>query len=590
MLHTKKNIISFICLCVFSGTIIEAEEIRLRPVTPNLQERGELALNFLTRLSDPEQDYLPYFWGRYNYDKPALWHEEPIVAQTVGLWTDALVLARLMTGSDFNEHIDPKIYALLRTSFNEEDGLLQREDSWAQAPTGIVQIDNTAYALKGLVTLYDATRDEQLKNRIDRTIHSLCEIVIKKEGYWYFPTNRYYRDRGWPTTDEPPLTGWPCPFAIHCVRYLSPLAHYVQITGNPEAKELLENLINWIVFYSGIKFGVKGDIQGFLCTGTWTANALLLYGRHAKRGDLIDWAEKVYQYCARQGTRFGWFPEFVSNYSGEGGETCPLVDMINIAIMLALEGKENYWNDVERYGRNQLLEHQMVRTDWINRIRPTTEIRPGQPPHAYIQDDVLDRVRGTFSIWSAPNDFFGPSSVGGSFMRCTCCDVQGTRGLYLLWHYAVTKKQESVYVNLLFSRDTQWAQIDSFLPYQGKVAVRIIDAENLYIRVPDWANRSEVSATLNDSDIPLSWQGTFVKFSSVKKGDTASVSFPVPIKKERENIKTWGYEIEWKGDTVLAIDPPGTLYPLYQREDFRRPSAPLKNDLHYSFPEREISP
>jgi hypothetical protein len=44
--------------------------------------------------------------------------------------------------------------------------------------------------------------------------------------------------------------------------------------------------------------------------------------------------------------------------------------MIELAIDLALHVDPRYWNDAERFGRNHLLEAQLLRIDWVDRFNP----------------------------------------------------------------------------------------------------------------------------------------------------------------------------------------------------------------------------
>src|SRR2546421_7116441 len=60
----------------------------------------------------------------------------------------------------------------------------------------------------------------------------------------------------------------------------------------------------------------------------------------------------------------------------------------------------------------------------------------------------------------------------------------GVRALYALWHYAVTRPEGAVMVNLHFSRDTRWATVRSLAPMIGGIEVMMKTRGVLAVRVP----------------------------------------------------------------------------------------------------------
>ena len=52
-----------------------------------------------------------------------------------------------------------------------------------------------------------------------------------------------------------------------------------------------------------------------------------------------------------------------------------------------------------------------------------------------------------------------------------CCSVNGANSLYYAWH-GITRFDEGVAtVNLFLNRASAWMDIDSYLPYEGKVVL-----------------------------------------------------------------------------------------------------------------------
>ena len=173
----------------------------------------------------------------------------------------------------------------------------------------------------------------------------------------------------------------------------------------------------------------------------------------------------------------------------------------------------------------------------------------------------------------------------------TCRNAHGAHGLYLLWHHAVTKRDQDVFVNMLFDRATPWANVHSSLPLEGKVVVRVHTACTLHIRIPGWAPREHVNVDSGGKD----WAGSYVRIPNSTQNDAVAVSLPLPERDQTVQIagmgrtKAWDssdsawerledtYQVRWRGNAVLSISPLGNAGPLYQRtqEASSAPAAAL---------------
>ena len=169
----------FMFLFSAPGSMVQAQDLQ-QPDTPDLQGRAKLALEFLARSCDPERRGLPLWWGKFNLDEPALWHEDHIYMQSTGLWTDALVLMRHMTGDTKYAETQQQLGDLLLSYYDPDDGMIQQENRGDQPVQDNVPIQSMAYSLKGMVTLYAATGDQRVKGYIDRLTGALAEIAVKQ--------------------------------------------------------------------------------------------------------------------------------------------------------------------------------------------------------------------------------------------------------------------------------------------------------------------------------------------------------------------------------------------------------------------------
>ena len=114
--------------------------------------------------------------------------------------------------------------------------------------------------------------------------------------------------------------------------------------------------------------------------------------------------------------------------------------------------------------------------------------------------------------------------------------------------------------------------MDSYIPYEGRVDVKIKQACALSIRIPEWVAPEEAEAAVNGEPREPAWDGRYARFGDVTLGDVAALSFPIA---ERTVKETMGYPfavdytLVIKGNTVVFIDPPGEHNPFYQRDRFR---------------------
>ncbi len=276
---------------------------------------------------------------------------------------------------------------------------------------------------------------------------------------------------------------------------------------------------------------------------------------------MVRWAQAVYRFACTIGTRFGWFPEFVGQHACE---TCGITDMIDVAIQLARSGRHEYWGDAERFGRNHLVESQFIDAAWERQVPKRTSSEAADfiaacPPPQLKREGVRDVLPGAFSGGSAPNSVVD-TRRGHWWMGC--CNAHGVHGLFLLWHHAVRATRTAVRVNMLFDRSTPWADVRSHIPTEGTVEVVMRQGGSLSVRTPDDVASDEVAV---EAPGRWSWNDGYVHVGGLAPGQVVTVRFPLREHDENVGVLEDEYLVSWRGDTVMAIDPPGRVGPLYRR-------------------------
>jgi hypothetical protein len=135
--------------------------------------------------------------------------------------------------------------------------------------------------------------------------------------------------------------------------------------------------------------------------------------------------------------------------------------MIGLAVKLTYAGVGDYWEDVDQNTRNQGVETQFTEED-IPHLQKIAERRPAPlKDPGLTSDDVLARTVGGFS------NHVPPLKVRSS----GCCTPHGNMRLFYAWDVTLRYSDEVAQINLLLNRASPWMDIDSHLPYEGRVVL-----------------------------------------------------------------------------------------------------------------------
>ena len=133
-------------------------------------------------------------------------------------------------------------------------------------------------------------------------------------------------------------------------------------------------------------------------------------------------------------------------------------------------------------------------------------------------------------------------------------------------------KGDEFRVNLLLNRASAWADVYSFIPYEGRVNVKMKKpCQRVLVRVPEWveSGNPQVEGKVNGSPRELAWEGRYVNFGAMKPGDSVDLAFPITTRTVQETIGAVRYTLEIKGSTVVSIDPRGNYGALYNRQQYK---------------------
>ena len=546
------------------------------PDTLDLAERAALAVNGLTGPLDPDADYELYWWAIFHRNPPIMNHDFNDHVQIK--FHEALPLMRQASGSRRNEQVDQRWMEIVM-QMQGPDGLLYTPvvgRPWAKTGMIVNQLGGRTptsdqftepYAngrlLGAIAVYYKTTGDERWKEVGKRIVDGLAKQAVHRDNYAYFSTGIYNMNE---VSD--PKAPLPHPWTRTACGWIAiGLAQFYNATGYEPALALSGKLARFTRYHGdmfepdgrfvGIDMHFHGHLHPLL--------GILEYGIAAGDREMIQYANKGYQFAlAHMNTTVGYVPEFIA--PGKFSEICGVADMIHMAVKLSLAGAGDYWDHVDRWTRNQFAEGQLTSSDWVCEAIKGLPPSPKSLDPAISTERVPERCVGGFAGWPSANDWQGDPNLS-SIMHC--CTGNGTRAIYYVWENILHRKDGKLRVNLLLNRASPWADVDSYIPYQGRVDVKVKQACELSIRIPEWVTPEQAECRVGDAQRKLSWDGRYAVVGKVQPKDIVKLTFPISERTDVVQIMGKKYTLVRKGNTVVHIDPPGKYCPLYQREKYR---------------------
>ena len=176
-----------------------------------------------------------------------------------------------------------------------------------------------------------------------------------------------------------------------------------------------------------------------------------------------------------------------------------------------------------------------------------------------------------------------------------CCTGNGTQGLYYAWEGTLREEGDSAQINLFLNRVGKLVDVDSYLPYTGKVVIHNKKAKRISIRIPAWVPRRDIKAEVSGKPCSAVRVGNHLVFDNLKPNDTVTLNFPVSETTARYTVNRGtpteqAYTCTFRGSTMVDISPRDTgptSYPLYLRDHLRKNQAPQKTVARF-LPDKSI--
>jgi hypothetical protein len=579
------------------------------PDTLDMADRANWALRGICNTVDPDDEFQMWFEIFWNNNPPYLKHSGCDVECTPK-FLDGLTQLRLASGSREYTDVEQGMEKALMSYLDPKDGMYyavykpRRKwhlDGYIGQGYQVKKEDYAVPGSGGIMLTAMVLRNElgltPCEDQMRALARGLERLGVKKDDYAYYPEGGAVGHpftctrSGWKDTREPAgeHEGGEGSVVAYYGYPIRGLSMYAARTGDQQSLDFAGKMAR---FTMKPKFWghpadpphvigcEQGHMDSHFHARAIALRGLLEYGLVAGDARACEFVRSSYEYMRHWGIGpIGFIPCW-PHMNRDSMEGCLLGDLVAMTIKMSRAGIGDYWDDADRIIRNHLAESQYLRRDLLERVMQNSpKAQPQGHPNQVSTDKVLDRTLGTMASYLMPT-----SNIGRTMQCCTC---NAARGIAYAWDGILDADGDRVQVNLLLNRASPWLDVNSYLPFEGKVVILNKTARRVAVRIPSWVNRRKIQASVNGSRRQAGWIGAYQVFDDLKPGDAVQIEFPVLQQTVHLTAKTGPkgpnqnttYAITFRGNTVVDITPRDqspAAYPMYQRDAMKADKAPMK--------------
>ena len=319
------------------------------------------------------------------------------------------------------------------------------------------------------------------------------------------------------------------------------------------------------------------------------------YALYVKDPVLFGRIDALYRYVRSQGTRFGFLPEVVGRKGDViSCETCALMDFVGLGVTLANNGHPEYWGDVERMVRNQLLENQVADASWAEKGSaekgqtpfPRTPCGPFRqkvptpfPPDTdqFTCARWAERMVGGYAGWSSPTHILAAKeylALGRPRVAEQAAGVsellrrlRHARLLHCLEELGTVRQRHALGPHALRQAPAGGrGALLSAVPGPGDNRTEAaVQGPRPHPRLRPARRDGRPVGCRQDGDagkVEAKIFGNYLLLGDRQAGEKLEITYPLPLREETETIgnpgrRQYEYRVTWKGDTVVRMSPVG---------------------------------
>ena len=574
--------------------------------TTNIDQAIEAGLQHLQNILDSNNHNIPFFyvWAMtssqtasygdsqtFRDSRAHLGFERHLVSNSAGRATYALLLGADAIGAQLNSGVmDTLTTWVLKSLHKPRNGNWNDTSAANQMITGIASdprsygstrfdlthLFNIGAGLRGalgLATLDDDAAEIQpgyqwsSRTVFEVAVHNLRQYYVyggnpiggERVYNWEVLRNQLGLQGGdaWTGTVSSEINSnwsgiwrdWSNPFLIH------DLVKYYEATGHQSSLDLAKELRDHAFYNIFPRNPEQVPFNRFTHMFEITAEMNAFSRLALVTGD-ADMMERVrVRYEALRGVGFnstGWVPEFL-NRGSDVGEVNNTAELIETALNFAEFGWTEYYQDVERFTRGHVLPSQLLDTSFVV---------PNNNPANDGQRNIQQTVYGAFGF-PAPYGHVAtrnPSATGGYHVDITAGAVATLAEIKKAIHRFHNGAHE---INLLFDFSDSQIDITSPYPEGDRLTITTRVAGDVRLRLPTWADRSAVAASLTQQGLQFSILSDSVRIHQPQVGRQFYVAMPLPFVRATDRVNGRNITIDWRGDSVFAMSTMGTPLPFF---------------------------
>ena len=543
----------------------------------DLSESARLTRHYITNMVDKEYDNLPY-WLLLPNKKPAeAAHCRVDDAELVGSWYEGLCCCMDILGDGEGEDVKQSLRRHLMKSWGEHGLRFCEKYPWTH--TVHSSFHEMGYILPAMNLITEEYPDDELaEKRTSELVRGMRELVIERkvrtfwsgdseepEPVYEFPNDVYLKYGGFDLTRH---TGRGEQAIRNAVMLLALVRRY-ELKNDKVALDLARGLANYVLGVSRY-FNYKMEFFGHVHSAVWFAAGIVKLGRLTDDERYVEKGKGIFDYALSLSSSFGWLPEYAQWHpiSEEHCETCCIKDMIVCADELIKCGYDEYWDVMNSFARNQLMENQVKYTGYVQ----CDNSLPDKDGITY--RDIDKRMLGGFTGGSEPNSI----SLTRFRSIAGCCVGTAPVALKTVWDNAVTLLNGVLTVNIPCDKKTEDYELVSDIPNEGRVSLTVKNGGKAGFRLYDWIASSELY--LNGEKTAYETQNGVV-FTEAGAGDTLELRFNISTKTHKENVRGVDFTVSTRGCDVIGLDPKGGHVRLYQRDLSVPKFYPAPDDVEY---------
>lgn len=541
---------------------------------------AQRTFNYITTMVDEKEDHLPY-WLILPHKKPAeAAHCKVDDAELVGSWYEGLEDLQAILGTDEGSDVLESFKRHLLKSWGEHGLRFSHPYPWARTiHSSFHEMGYILPAMNRLTKRYPD--DEEIERRTSELIRGMRSLVIERkvrtfwsgdytetEPIYEFPNDVYLKDGGFDMTRH---TGRGETSIRNSIMLLALVERY-EIKGDEVALDLAIGMANYLLGVSRY-FNYKMEFFGHVHSAGWVAMGLARLGAVTKEERYVKAAKGIYDYIRSISSSFGWVPEYAQWHpmTEEHSETCCIRDMICCAWELIKLGYKEYWNDLNLFARNQLMENQITSATYVvcDNSLPDGE--------GVTYRDIDKRMIGGFTGGSLPNSI----SITKFRSIAGCCVGMAPTALRVVWDVAVLKENGVYVVNVPMNKETdEWTMAMDY-PEHGKMSLTLKQDGDAGFRRYDWMGKA-VKTYVNGKQVDFEEVDGVIVVRGVKAGDKVELRHPLRTVIKKEMAAGQEYDVKWRGCDVIEIMPYGEHMRLYQRDLSKPEYLPKPEDVTYT--------